>query len=247
MDLLAAIDAERRTEERVVRWLDALPDKFSRIPGDSRSKSQPQLNNMERTIVVKIEAEEYIKLIEPDRQELLAYFVSEDMKEKEQRHKNDTEEQPNRLPAKQFEAPENEPRSKQHEEMKELYPAEADLSPVYGPPPPIPPRSLLRPRPSIATFSETAPGTTQHANAINASSSQYSSVVPNEATASGMGSSVARDLESGSRRDNPALVAELRRGMERRRQRESAKNEELEKGRQQELSVSKVWGLKLWK
>lgn len=130
--------------------------------------------------------------------------------------------------------------------MEELYPAEVDLFLDYGPPPPIPPRSLLRPRPSMTTFSEAAPGTTQHADPINASSSQYSSVVQNDATASGLGS-VARDVESGTFRGNPGLVAELRRGMERRRQRERARDEDLEKERAQEISKTTVWGLRFWK
>ena len=272
MDLVSAVETERRTEEKVSRWLDALPDRFSRIPGDSRLKvkaaqleqlererdremtnrmhmtQQPQLqfNNTERAPTVKIGVDEYLRLIEPDRQRMFAEMEAEAREEKAQRQRRKREEdkQPELLPESHFERSVNEPQSREHIKMEEKDLAEADLPLIDGPPPPIPPRSMLRP--SIATFSETAPGTTQHADLINASSSQYSSVVPNEATASGVGS-VVRDLELGTRRENPGLVAELRRGMERRRQRERARDEELEREREQEISKAKVWGLKLWK
>ena len=142
--------------------------------------------------------------------------------------------------------------------MEKLYQEWADLPPADTQPPPIPPRSLLRP--SVPTFAETAPetaretvretvrGTAQTAEPTHPSSSQYSSVdvFPKEATASGT-SGVVRNLEAGIRRDNPGLVAELRLGMERRRQRERAKDEELEKEKEQEASKTKVWALKLWK
>ncbi|ELR01873.1 hypothetical protein VC83_06302 [Pseudogymnoascus destructans] len=275
MDAVSAVETERRTEDTVLRWLDALPDRFSRIPGDSRSKvralqleklekerdlayrmllaqqSQPQFNNTERTPVLNFGVEEYLSLIEPDRQRFLEELASETKEVKGERHKRDTKEHPNVLPAEIFQKTQNDPQSREHVETKEPFPATADLSPAYGPPPIIPQRSMLRP--SVATFSETAPGTIQtiqHAEAINASSSQYSSVVdilPKEATANGT-SGVVKDLESGIRRDNPGLVAELRLGMERRRQRERARDDDdLEKECAQGIGKGKVWALKLWK
>lgn len=100
MDAVSAIEAERRTERRVIRWLDALPDTFSRVPGDSRSKvraaqleqlerekdaerdaltrmilaqqqqQQPQFNNVKQTPPVNIGVNEYLSLIEPELQQL---------------------------------------------------------------------------------------------------------------------------------------------------------------------------------
>ncbi|OBT75138.1 hypothetical protein VF21_05453 [Pseudogymnoascus sp. 05NY08] len=270
MDAVSAVETERRTEDLVLRWLDELPNKFSRIPGDSRSKvralqleklererdmayrmllaqqSQPQFNNTERTPVLKFGVEEYLRLIEPDRQRFLEELASESKEVKGQRHKRDTKEQPNILPGEHFEKPQNNPQNRELQETTEPFPPWEDPSPPYGPPPPIPQRSMLRP--SVATFSETAPGTIQYAELLNASSSQYSSVVdvlPREATANG--TSGVKDLESGVRRDNPGLVAELRLGMERRRQRERARYDNLEKECEQEISKGKGWVSKLWK
>ncbi|KFY77241.1 hypothetical protein V499_03335 [Pseudogymnoascus sp. VKM F-103] len=271
MDAVSAVETEHRTEDMVLRWLDELPDKFSRIPGDSKSKvralqleklererdmayrmilaqqSQPHFNNTERMTVMKFGVEEYLRLIEPDRQRFLEELAAESKEVKGQKHKSDTKEQPNFLRAEHFEKTLNDPRSREYMETREPFPPWADPSPSYGPPPPIPPRSMLRP--SVATFSETAPGTIQHAELLNASSSQYSSVVdvlPRESTANGR-SGGARDSELGTRRDNPGLVAELRLGMERRRQRERAIDDDLGKECEPETSISKVWALKLWK
>ena len=272
MDTVSAVETARKTEDLVLRWLNELPDRFSRIPGDSRSKvralqleklererdtayrmllaqqalSQQQFNGTERTPAMNFGVQEYLDLIEPDRLRFLAEMAAETKEVKGQKHKRDTNEQPNVLPAEHFENSQNNPRSREHAETKEPFPTFVDLLPAYGPPPPIPARSMLRP--SVATFSETAPGTIQHAELLNASSSQYSSVVdalPREATANG--TSGVRDLESGVRRDNPGLVAELRLGMERRRQRERAKYDDLEKECEQETSKGKGWASKLWK
>ncbi|KFY01009.1 hypothetical protein V490_01120 [Pseudogymnoascus sp. VKM F-3557] len=276
MDSVSAIEAERRTERRVIRWLDALPDTFSRVPGDSRSKvraaqldqlerekdaerdaltrmilaqqqQQPQFNNVKQTLPVNIGVSEYLSLIEPELQQLHRdQMGSETIEVKEQRQARQTENQTDLLPPTRIERSTNEQPSKEKVEMEELYQAEYDLPPADTPPPPIPPRSLLRP--SVPTYAETAQRITQIAEPTHPSSSQYSSVdvLPKEATASGT-SGVVRNLEAGIRRDNPGLVAELRLGMERRRQRERAKDEELEKEREQEASKTKVWALKLWK
>lgn len=270
MDLVSAIETERKTEDKVARWLGSLPDRFSRVPGDSRSKvreaqlqqlererdvahrmllaqqPQPQFNNTEQRPPVYVEVNEYLSLIEPDRQRLLDHWDSETKEAKGQRHMRHKEEQPGLLSAKHFETSMEEPHSRERVETEEWYFTEAALPPADAPPPPIPPRSMLRP--SIATFSETAPGSIWIAEPINASSSQYSSVdvLSKEAAAKSM-SGVVRDLEMGIRRDNPGLVAELRLGMERRRLREKKRDEDLEKEREKEVSKTKVWGLKLWK
>ncbi|KFY18102.1 hypothetical protein V491_04860 [Pseudogymnoascus sp. VKM F-3775] len=274
IDAVSAIDMERKAENEVPRWLDTLPDRFSRVPGDSRSRvravqleqlererdremanrmhlaqqSQSQPNDMGGTLEVDLNAgaKEYLRLIEPDRQELFEYWRAEARELKERRHKKNTEEQSNQLPGGNLEMQENGPRSREYNEMEEQYSAGADLPPANEPPPPIPPRSVLRP--GIPTFSEAVSGSIRYAEPINAGSSQYSSVdvLPQEATTSGT-SGVVRDLESGFRRDNPGLVAELRLGMERRRQREFAREEGLEGEREQETSKGKVWPLKLWK
>lgn len=274
IDAVSAIDMESRVESEVPRWLDALPNRFSRVPGDSRSKvravqleqlerergremtsrmllaqqSQSQPNDMGETLEVDLNVgvEEYLRLIEPDRQKLFEYWRAEARELKERRQEKNTEGQPNQLSRRHFEMQENDSRCREYNQMEELYSADADLRPANEPPPPIPPRSVLRP--GKPTFSETASGNIRYAELINAGSSQYSSVdvLPQEATTSGT-RGVGRDLESGVRRDNPALVAELRLGMERRRQREGAREEVLEGEREQETSKSKVWALKLWK
>ncbi|KFY29745.1 hypothetical protein V493_02252 [Pseudogymnoascus sp. VKM F-4281 (FW-2241)] len=273
MDLILSLEEERRSDQLVRRWLDALPNRVSRVPGDSKLKvkaaqleqleqerdvtyrmllaqqPQPQSSNMERMPIVKVGVQEYLDLIEPDRQRLFEHWASEAKELKEQRNKKNTKEQRNVLPARNIERSENGPRSKEYAQTEELYVADADLPSVEDTPPPIPPRSMLRPR--KATSSEITPETT-HGELFQASSSQYSSVVElpqkettnggtNGGTSGGVG-----DPEMGIRRGNPGLIAELRRGMERRRRREGEKGEELERDREQEISKSKVWALKLW-
>ncbi|KFY47917.1 hypothetical protein V495_01740 [Pseudogymnoascus sp. VKM F-4514 (FW-929)] len=277
MDAVSAIEAERRTERRVLRWLDALPDTFSRVPGDSRSKvraaqleqlerekdaerdaltrmilaqhqqQRPQFNNVKQMPPVNIGVSEYLSLIEPELQQLHRDQTGSKIIEVKEQRQARQTEKQTDLLP-----PTHIERSSNEQPSKEKVQMEKLYQewadlPPADTPPPPIPPRSLL-RPRVPTFAETSQGTTQTAEPTHPSSSQYSSVDVLPKEATASGTSgVVRNLEAGIRRDNPGLVAELRLGMERRRQRERAKDEELEKEREQEASKTKVWALKLWK